>query len=318
MNEKISVVTGASGHIGYALVKALQAKNEKFRILIRSESKIFDGIPCEKVFGDVTDPDSLEKAFEGAEVVYHLAGIIDVGGGKEELVRNVNVQGTINVVDACKKCGVRRLIYASSVDAVKPLADDALMAEDTKIDPALIKGVYGNQLEAVAVFPAACIGPYDFKVSSPGEMVRMIMRGKLPVSLSFGGYNFVDVRDVAAGMIGAAEKGRANECYFLTGDVISSDDLIRIISEKCGRKPPRVKMPLWLAKSIAPLAEIYYKLSGGTPLFTRLSVDILTYNCNFCNAQAQAELGYSPRSIEDSIGDMVNWIAENEGIACKI
>ena len=333
MNEKISVVTGASGHIGYALVKALQAKNEKFRILIRSESKIFDGIPCEKVFGDVTDPDSLEKAFAEADVVYHLAGIIDVGGGKEELVRNVNVQGTINVVDACKKCGVRRLIYASSVDAVKPLADNALMAEDTKIDPALIKGVYGktkaeatryvlknsgDQLEAVAVFPAACIGPYDFKVSSPGEMVRMIMRGKLPVSLSFGGYNFVDVRDVAAGMIGAAEKGRANECYFLTGDVISSDDLIRIISEKCGRKPPRVKMPLWLAKSIAPLAEIYYKLSGGTPLFTRLSVDILTYNCNFCNAKAQAELGYSPRSIEDSIGDMVNWIAENEGIACKI
>jgi len=333
LNEKISVVTGASGHIGYALVKALQARNEKFRILIRSESKIFDGIPCEKAFGDVTDPASLEKAFEGAEVVYHLAGIIDVGGGNEELVRKVNVQGTINVVDACKKCGVRRLVYASSVDAVKPLAGDALMAEETKIDPEIIKGVYGktkaeatryvlehsdDQLEVVAVFPAACIGPYDFKVSSPGEMVRMIMRGKLPVSLAFGGYNFVDVRDVAAGMIGAATKGGAKECYFLTGDVISSDDLIRVISEKCGRKPPRVKMPLWLAKSLAPLAEIYYKLSGNTPLFTRLSVDILTYNCNFCNAKAQAELGYSPRSVAESIGDMVKWIAENEGIACTI
>lgn len=333
MNEKISVVTGASGHIGYALVKALQAKNEKFRILIRSDSKIFDGIPCDKAFGDVTDPASLEMAFEGAEVVYHLAGVIDVGNGKNDMVWQVNVQGTMNVVEACKKCGVRRLVFASSVDAVKPLNGGNLMMEMSHFDPDEIKGIYGkskaeatryvlehsdDQLEAVAVFPAACIGPYDYKVSSPGEMVRMIMRGRLPVSLAFGGYNFVDVRDVAAGMIGAAAKGVAGECYLLTGEVISSNDIIALIAGSCGRKPPRLKMPLWLAKSLAPLAEVFYKLSGSKPLFTRVSIEILTYNCNFCHAKAQQALGYNPRPIAESIRDMVDWIAENEGIACKI
>jgi dihydroflavonol-4-reductase len=333
MSEKFSVVTGASGHIGYALVKELEASNERFRILIRSESNIFDEIPCEKAFGDVTDLASLEKAFEGADVVYHLAGVIDVGGGENDMVWQVNVQGTKNVVEACKKCGVRRLVFASSVDAVKPLHGGNLMMEMSHFDPDEINGVYGkskaeatrfvleqsdDQLEAVAVFPAACIGPYDYKVSSPGEMVRMIMRGRLPVSLAFGGYNFVDVRDVAAGMIGAAAKGGAGECYLLTGEVISSNDIIALIANSCGRKPPRFKMPLWLAKSLAPLAEVYYKISGSTPLFTRLSIEILTYNCNFCHAKAQEELGYNPRPIEESIRDMVDWIALNEGIACKI
>jgi len=332
MERKLSVITGASGHIGYALVKEFEAQGDRFRILIRSESKIFDGIPCEKAFGDVTDVDSLEKAFEGAEIVYHLAGIIDVGCGKGNVIRNVNVQGTKNVVAACKKCGVRRLVYASSVDAVKPLRGDDLMTEMTNFNPDEINGIYGktkaeatqyvldsadDSLEVVVVFPAACIGPYDFKVSSVGVMVRMVMRGRMPVSLNFGGYNFVDVRDVAKGMRSAAIKGRAGECYLLTGEVFTSHEIISLIARTSGRKPPKIKMPLWLTNIFAPLAEIYYKISGATPVFTRISIEVINYNCNFCFAKAQDELGYNPMSIKQSVSDMIDWIVKTEGITCK-
>ena len=332
MEQKLSVITGATGHIGYALLKELAAKGECVRILIRSENKVFDGIPCEKVFGDVTEPASLEAAFKDADVVYHLAGYIYVGTDNNPKVWDVNVQGTKNVVEACKKCGVRQLVYASSVDAVPPSNGKSLMKEKSSFNPDEVRGVYAKTkavatqyvldnnkegLETVVVMPGACIGPYDFKVSSAGEMVRMVMKGKLPVSLGFGGYNFVDVRDVAKGMIGAAENGRAGECYLLTGEIVTADEIIGIISEKSGRKNPAVKLPLWLAKAAAPLAEVYYKISGAPPLFTRLSIEILNYNCNFSYKKAENDFHYKPMSTKQSINDMVDWIVENEGITCK-
>lgn len=294
--------------------------------------KCLTALRPKKVFGDVTDPKSLEDAFKGADTVYHLAGVIDVGNDKDDFLRLVNVQGTVNVVEACKKAGVKKLVYASSVDAVEPLPDNELIDENTYISPDKVSGVYGKTkaeatryvldnagegLEVVAIYPSACIGPYDFKVSAPGEMIRMIMKGKLPVSLSFGGYNFVDIRDVAIGMIGAAEQGENGESYFLTGNIISAEELIKLISEKSGRKAPKYKMSLGLAKLLAPLAEVYYKISGASPLFTRLSIEILNNNCNFSHEKASKAFGYTPRSLEESIGDAVCWISETEGIEIK-
>ena len=237
MSERISVVTGATGHIGYALLMKLVAKNEKVRILIRKDSSIFDGIDAEKYYGDVTDPESLERAFEGADIVYHLAGMIDVTSGHEETIWNVNVEGTKNVVKACRKCNVKRLVYASSVDAIPPLPGNELMTEISSFNPDNLEGTYAktkavatqyvldnnsDTLETVVTHPGACIGPYDFKTSNVGEMVRMYMNGKFPVSLNFGAYNFVDVRDVADGMYAAADKGKAGECYILTGEVVTA------------------------------------------------------------------------------------------------
>ena len=213
--SKLCVITGATGHIGYALLKELLDSGEQVRILIRKDIPLFDGLDCEKAFGDVTDPKSLEKAFEGADIVYHLAGVIDINAGDENLIWNVNVQGTKNVVEACKKCGVKRLVYASSVDAIPPLPGKQLMRELSHFEPDILDGTYAktkatatqyvldsqsDTLDVVVTHPGACCGPYDFKVSSVGEMVRMYMRGKFPVSLAFGMYNFVDVRDVAKGM----------------------------------------------------------------------------------------------------------------------
>ena len=147
------VMTGATGHVGYALLLELAKNGDNPTILIRKDSKIFDGIECEKVFGDVTDLASLEKAFEGAEVVYHLAGMIELKPGNEDAVYRVNVTGTKNVVAACKKCGVKRLVYMSSVDTYPPLPDGQVMTELSHYNPEILEGAYAKtKAEAKASF----------------------------------------------------------------------------------------------------------------------------------------------------------------------
>lgn len=328
MSEKISLVTGATGHIGYALLKELVDSGEKVRILIRKDSKQFDGIECEKVYGDVTDLDALLKAFEGVDVVYHLAGIIDINADQEDMIWSVNVGGTKNVVKACQEKGVRRLVYASSVDAFPPLPDNQLMTELDHFEPDILDGTYAKtkatatqfvldevkagRLDAVVTHPGACIGPYDFKVSNVGEMVRMFVNGIFPVTLSFGAYNFVDIRDVAHGMYMAAKQGGKGECYILCGEQISVADFIAVTAKACGKKAPKIPLSYGFAKAVAPAAEVFYKVAKKTPLFTRYSIRKLVSNCNFSIEKARKELGYNPMTVEQSVTDMVKWIKENE------
>ncbi len=328
--EKTSkiVMTGATGHVGYALLLELINNGATPTILIRKESKIFDGLNCVKVFGDVTDLASLEKAFEGADTVYHSAGIIELKPGNEELVYNVNVTGTKNVVAACKKCGVKKLVYMSSVDTYPPLPDNQVMHELSHYDPDILEGAYAKTkaeatqfvidsngtdgLETVIIQPSACIGPYDFKVSSIGEMVRMFVRGNFPVTITFGMYNFVDVRDVAKASVAAAEKGRPGECYLICGEAMTVGEFIRITAAALGKKEPKLKLSKKVADLAAPIMEVYYKVTDTTPLFTRYSIRKLVSNCNFSNEKAKAELGYEPMSVEQSIKDMADWIKDYE------
>ena len=328
MSEKISLVTGATGHIGYALLKELVDNGEKVRILIRKDSKQFDGIECEKVYGDVTDLDALLKAFEGVDVVYHLAGIIDINADQEDMIWSVNVGGTKNVVKACQEKGVRRLVYASSVDAFPPLPDNQVMTELDHFDVDILDGTYAKtkatatqfvldevkagRLDAVVTHPGACIGPYDFKVSNVGEMVRMFINGMFPVTLSFGAYNFVDIRDVAHGMYMAAKQGGKGECYILCGEQISVDGFIKATAKACGKKAPKIPLSYGFAKAVAPAAEVFYKVAKKTPLFTRYSIRKLVSNGNFSIEKARKELDYNPMSVEQSVTDMVQWIKENE------
>ena len=328
MGNKISLVTGATGHIGYALLKELVDSGEKVRILIRKDSKQFDGIECEKVYGDVTDLDALLKAFEGVDVVYHLAGIIDINADQEDMIWSVNVGGTKNVVKACQEKGVRRLVYASSVDAFPPLPDNQLMTELDHFEVDILDGTYAKtkatatqfvldevkagRLDAVVTHPGACIGPYDFKVSNVGEMVRMFVNGIFPVTLSFGAYNFVDIRDVAHGMYMAAKQGGKGECYILCGEQISVADFIAVTAKACGKKAPKIPLSYGFAKAVAPAAEIFYKVAKKTPLFTRYSIRKLVSNCNFSIEKARKELDYNPMTVEQSVTDMVKWIRANE------
>lgn len=328
MEKKLNVVTGGKGYVGFALVKELEARGEKMRLLLRTDSPYFDGIDCEKFMGDVTDPEQLEQAFEGADTVYHIAGVVDITGTKDKQVWNVNYEGTKNVVAACKKCGVKTLIFCSSVDAIPTSEEMNVIREIRSFDPDLLEGAYAKSkasatqyvldsadesLRVCVVHPSCCIGPYDNNNSSSvGTMLDLYIKGLFPVSMDFGGYNFVDVRDVAKGMVAAAEKGRNGECYILSGYAHTIDEFIRTLAYVCDKKPPVFKLRKGMIVKLLPEIEKVFDALKLPPLLNEYSIRKLCENCNFSCFKAKVELGYDPMTLEESLRDTVAWMKARE------
>lgn len=328
MDGRINVVTGGKGHVGFALVKELADRGEKIRLLLRSDSKVFDGIACEKIMGDVCDSESLEKAFEGAETVYHVAGVVDISGTKDKQVWEVNVEGTKKVVAACKKMGVKNLVFVSSVDAVPASDGDEEIKEPSHFDPDLLEGTYAKSkavstqyvldsadetLKVCSVHPSTCIGPNDNNgTSSMGTAIKFYSKGLMPVSFDFGSSNFIDVRDVAKGMIAAAEKGRNGECYFLCSKVISLDEFIGALARVCGKNHPKLVIKKSFVDGIIPVCEKVFAMLKLPPIINEYSIRKVCENFNFSNAKAVEELGFTVRPLEDSLRDTIEWIKNSE------
>ncbi|MBQ4244260.1 MAG: NAD-dependent epimerase/dehydratase family protein [Clostridia bacterium] len=324
VKEPVSVVTGARGYVGFALVSELSRRPGTVRALLRRDSKELDEFGVEKVMGDVTDYGSLEKAFDGADTVYHVAGIVDIEGTRDRLVWAVNYEGTKNVVTACKKCGVKNLVFVSSVDCIPPLKGNAPIRELSSYDPSKLSDAYGKSkaaatqycieqsdenLKICIVQPSCCIGPDDNNgTNSVCTMIQLYLSGLFPVTLRFGGYNFVDVRDVAKGMIAAAEKGRGGECYFLCGDRLSVDEFIRTLAKIEGNNPPKIALSKSVLLKLCPMIEVLFKAAKLPPVLTPFSINKICENCNFSYEKAAKELGYKPMSAEDSLRDTVKWI----------
>jgi dihydroflavonol-4-reductase len=321
------VVTGATGHIGNVLVRELLAAGEKIRALVPPfENDLpIRGLDVDIVAADVCDTASLNSAFLGADAVYHLAGIIAITPGKEELLQRVNVQGTRNVVDACLEAGVGRLVYTSSIHAIQEPPEGIVINETFPVDPDHVLGPYARSkaqatlevrkgmergLNAVIVHPTGVIGPFDFRISEMGQLVLDFIRGKLKAYLD-GAYDFADVRDVAHGLTLACSKGRAGESYILSGERVSIKHILDVLEETSGVMAPKFKVPAWLAHTAGKLAPIYYRLIKSKPLFTDYSVDVLRSNSRVTSEKARVELGYKPRSVHESICDSVAWFMQN-------
>jgi len=324
-------VTGATGHIGNVLVKQLynqKGRQEKIRVLVPPGETIepLRGTLVEVAVCDVTDYKSVLEGIRGADVVFHLAGIISIVSGKFDLMQRVNVAGTKNVLDAAREAGVRRVVYVSSIHAFSEPANGCSINEMTPVDPALVKGDYAKTKAAatlyarrmaaagqdvVIVHPTGVLGPYEFKNSHTGAMLKGVMHSRYPVKIG-GCYDFVDVRDVARGILLAAEKGRSGESYILGGNCITVGELFEIVARLCGLRAPKYSVPIWLVKAIAPFGEAWAKASHTTPTFTPYSIQTLLSNSNISSAKARRELGYSPRPIAVTLGDFVKWARKEE------
>ena len=173
----------------------------------------------------------------------------------------------------------------------------------------VLKGV-AQGLDAVIVCPTGVIGPYDYKVSEMGQLIIDFIQRKLHAYVD-GAYDFVDVRDVAMGIILACEKGRSGESYILSGAQITVRDLLLMLEEMTGVKAPSLKIPAWLVRTVGSIAPLYYRLTKTKPLFTAYSVDVLSSNSLISSEKAHRELGYSTRSIRESVEDAIRWFREN-------
>ena len=319
-------VTGATGHIGNVLVRELLQRGENVRAVIPPFEDVtsIEGMQVTRVEADIRDGGSLIEAFKGSDIVYHLAGLVSISPGNSALLYQINVEGTRNVVEACLRCGVTRLVYTSSIHAIAGPPHGTAIDETFPFDPAKAMGEYDKSkaqatlevlraldqgLDAVIVCPTGVIGPYDYKLSDIGKLLMDVASGRLKAYID-GAYDFVDVRDVAIGHILSCERGRTGENYILSGERISVVDLISMIEEISGVGSRRIKIPIWLAIVVATLTPLYCRLTNTRPRFTKYSIHTITSNSVINRVKSCREIGYSPRPIRDSVVDAIEWFKD--------
>ena len=321
------LVTGATGHIGNVLVRALIERGKQVRALIwrGEDTTSLQGLEIEQVEGDILDTSSLQPAFQEVDEVFHLAGIISIMPGKQEIVHKINAEGTINVLKTALQTGVKRLVYTSSIHAFRRVSNEVVMDEELPFDPDNPYGEYDRSkaqaslavkqavedgLDAVIVCPTGVIGPHDYRRSEIGAIIQGCAEQKPQLYIE-GAYDFVDVRDVAEGMILAEEKGRTGESYILSGERMSVRYLLETIREVTGRGFYSLKIPTRLAHFFAHFTPTYYKLVKAKPRFTPYSLEVLKSNSRISHAKATRELGYHPRPLKVTLLDTVEWFLQN-------
>jgi dihydroflavonol-4-reductase len=319
------LVTGATGHIGANLVRALIDKGRPTRCLIHVNRQALNGLNTETVQGDIRDQESLFQAFRGAEVVYHLAANISLFMDDWPRLEEVNVIGTRNVVDACLRAGVRRLLHFSSIHALvqeplsTPVDESRPLVESRRCPPydrskaAAEKEVqHGIErgLDAVIINPTAIIGPHDYQPSYFGEALLALAQRRLP-GLVTGGFDWVDVRDVVDGAMRAEERAPSGAKYLLSGHWVSICEIAKMVAEFTGMPAPGFVCPLWLARLGTPVVTSFSSLNKRWPLYTSVSMRALRSNRDISHEKATRELGYQPRPFRETLIETLRWFEEN-------
>jgi dihydroflavonol-4-reductase len=323
-----SLVTGATGFVGSAVARALLDRGETLRLLVRPESerRNVEGLRAEVVEGDLRDQASLERALNGCQALFHVAADYRLWVPEPDEIYAANVAGTRALMEAAGEAGVGRIVYTSSV-ATLGLNRDGSPADETT--PASLADMIGHYkrskflaevavkrlvseqgLPAVVVNPSTPVGPRDIKPTPTGRLIVEAARGRMPAFVDTG-LNVVHVEDVAAGHVLAFEDGRIGERYVLGGENMALRDILAAIARRCGRPPPRVRLPHGLVLPLAYAAEGWARLRrSGEPFATVDGLRMAKKRMYFTSAKAEAELGYESRPAEAALADAVDWFRE--------
>lgn len=316
----IALVTGGGGRLGNVLVRRLLDHGQHVRVLeLGSLPESLEGLELDFVSGSVLDAGDVARAMEGVGVVYHLAAKIDLRPKKDPMLFPINVDGTRTVAEACLSRGVR-MVHTSSHHAVErepleeTLTEERPLALDEKCDyhrskaigETVILDACKRGLNATIVNPGSMIGPYDYEPSLIGAALIDMYFGRVPVLLDLLS-DYVDVRDVADGMIAAAEKGRVGERYFLTGDVVPILDMVSLYGELTGARVPTRALPLWVGWAMLPFALAGSAVTKKDPFITADMLRASVSNAVVSHDKAHGELGYSIRPLRESLTDAVEW-----------
>ena len=325
-DTKTYIVTGVTGYLGNVVVRyLLNQKRCITGLLLPGEKNPFPEIKA--VYGDVTDKESLRSLFSGKNcTVIHCAGKVSISSFDGLSMWNTNVMGTRNMVDLAIEYQVEKFIYVSSVHAIPEKSGNHTITEVAKFCPDDVVGDYaktkaeatkyvmdaiGQGFPACVVHPSGIIGPYDMGCGQMSTVVRMYLKGQLPAGVT-GGYVFVDVRDVVKGIIACCEKGKIGECYILSGHYYTVEELLRLTANVVSGKQPVAYIPHKMLKPIAGVWETLLYKFGKTTVFTPYSLYTLGSNGHFSHEKAERELGYTVRSREQTVNDMVRWIFKND------
>lgn len=322
-------LTGATGFVGSAVLRRLVAEGESVRVLVRpsSDRRNLDGVDCEVVEGDLSDPDSLPPAVANCEALYHVAADYRLWVPDPETLHRVNVEGTVALLRAAVDAGVSRIVYTSSV-ATLGLTNDRTPADEatpTSVDKMV--GQYKRSkflaeesvrrlidregYPVVIVNPSAPIGPRDVKPTPTGRMILDSAAGRMPAFVDTG-LNVAHVDDVAEGHILAFRKGEIGERYILGGEDMTLQDIFAVVADHTGRRPPRIKLPHNLIMPIAHCMEAIARVTGKEPRVTADGVRMARKHMYFSHEKAKRALGYEPRPASQAIRDAIDWF-ETQG-----
>jgi dihydroflavonol-4-reductase len=261
--------------------------------------------------------------------VYHAAGHVSILSDEWPLLHAVNVVGTQNVVEACLRCGVKRLIHFSSIHALDLAPENGVVDESAPLVGAdchvpysrskadgerAVRAGIARGLDAVILNPTALIAPHDYRPSHQGQVLLALAQRRLPALVS-GGFDWVDARDVAEAAMRAEASAPADRRYVLSGHWLSAQDLAETVQEITGVRAPRLVAPMSLVWSIAPLYTKLARVMRVRPLFTRVALEVLRSPCTMSHRRAAQALGYRPRPFNETLADTLQWFAESGRLA---
>ena len=319
------VVTGASGFVGAAVARRLAATGNPIRVVVRQTSprRNLEGLDAEIVLADITDRESLRRAFQGATAVFHVAADYRLWTRDSRPMFLANVDGTRNVMFAALEAGAKRVVYTSSVATLGINADGSSADEKTPSDFDMMIGPYKQSkflaeaevrrlvaeegLPAVIVNPSTPVGPGDVRPTPTGRLVLEAAAGKMPAFVETG-LNIVHVDDVAEGHLQALEHGIVGERYILGGDNMTLRDILIEIDVITGRDGPKIRIPHGVVLPIAYVVEAWTRLTGGDdPFVTVDGAKLARKKMFFSSDKASRELNYSARSARQAFRDAVAW-----------
>ena len=340
MKKTIYLLTGAAGYLGSNISRSLIAQKKTVRALVLKGDPAMAQVPkeAEIIPGNIVDPASVEEFFNiensspnGAEIiVIHCASMVTVSPELSEKLTSVNVTGTKNILDACIKHKVKKLVYISSTGAIPELPHGELIREVSSFVPDGIVGGYGktkaiatqlvldavkeHDLDASIIYPSGISGPNDYGNGYFTNFIIDYVSGKMPAGIA-GSFNAVDVRDLAEGVIACAEKGRKGEGYIMSNSVVSMRDVFRFVSKYTGKKEVNLMLPAPAANALAAVSSFISLFTKKPPMLTTFAIYNMTRNNAFSCEKAKRELGFRTRPFEETIRDMVIWL-HNDGRIC--
>ena len=327
----VALVTGASGFVGSAVARALVARGLKVKVLMRptaSRANI-DGLDVEPVTGDMRDAESMARAMDGARYLFHVAADYRLWARDPNEIERNNLEGARATMRAALKAGVERVVYTSSVAALKP-GNGIAVDETSRHTPDSVIGAYKRsklvaerevermiaeeKLPAVIVAPSTPIGPRDIKPTPTGRVIVEAATGKMPAFVDTG-LNLVHVDDVARGHLLALDRGKVGQNYILGGEDVTLEAMLADIAALSNRRAPKVKLPRGPLFPLAWAAEAVARVTGKEPFLTADALRMSRYRMFFSSAKAQAELGYTARPYRAGIEDALTWFGSNGYLA---
>jgi dihydroflavonol-4-reductase len=327
MPPDLSLVTGATGFVGSAVVRALLARGRRVRVLARpnSDRRNLAGLAVEIAEGAMEDPRSLACAVAGCRYVYHVAADYRIWVPDPAPMFRANVDGTRDLLTAALDAGAERVVYTSSVatlglvaggsadeetpsnidDMIGPYKRSKFAAEEVARELVRERG-----LPVVIVNPSTPVGLGDIKPTPTGRLIVEAARGQMPAFVDTG-LNIVHVDDVAEGHLAAAEKGRIGERYILGGENMALAEILAEVAQAVSRRPPWLRVPHGVLFPVAIGAELAARITGRDPFVTLDGVRMSRKKMYFTSEKASHELAYAPRPARQAIADAVTWFEAN-------